>query len=300
MSADTDTADQPWRDADTLERLYIDDGLERPEVADRLGCSPSTVDDWLSRHGICKQKTADRPWHDGDELRRLYDDEEMTIRDIAAHFDIATSTVRKWLSANDILVADARRKYSDSDLSRHLRALHNGCEFRVTLADLRDADGPCASVYRRRFGSWHAALEAAGIDPDAPTRAPSSHRERIGRVQAQYLMNGPELARQLLRATAPFERCELDISHSEFQTCRAREIIVKEYDADRGASESCRWELADGVADWIRTHVATTSRCPSDDCECSGIRNLGDGEFTCSNDDCDARFGRETAEVMLR
>jgi len=30
-------------------------------------------------------------------------------------------------------------------------------------------------------------------------------------------------------------------------------------------------------------------------CEHGGIRNLGDGEFTCTNDECDVRFGREIA-----
>jgi len=30
-------------------------------------------------------------------------------------------------------------------------------------------------------------------------------------------------------------------------------------------------------------------------CEHGGIRNLGDGEFTCTNDECDVRFGRDVA-----
>jgi len=34
-------------------------------------------------------------------------------------------------------------------------------------------------------------------------------------------------------------------------------------------------------------------------CEHRGVRNLGDGEYTCSMDDCDARFDRETARRRL-
>lgn len=36
------------------------------------------------------------------------------------------------------------------------------------------------------------------------------------------------------------------------------------------------------------------------DCGHTGVKNLGNDEFTCSNDDCDARFGRETAREVAR
>lgn len=50
MSAETDAA--PWRDAETLRRLYVDRELKTHEVGDRLGCSKQTVSRWLNRHDI--------------------------------------------------------------------------------------------------------------------------------------------------------------------------------------------------------------------------------------------------------
>lgn len=48
----TATTDQPWRDAETLRRLYHGQGLTTREIANRLGCSNGTVSQWLDRHDI--------------------------------------------------------------------------------------------------------------------------------------------------------------------------------------------------------------------------------------------------------
>lgn len=37
----------PWRDKETLERLYHDEGLSQGEIADRLGTSKPTVHRWM-------------------------------------------------------------------------------------------------------------------------------------------------------------------------------------------------------------------------------------------------------------
>ncbi len=44
--------DGAWKDKDTLKKLYVNQGLSIPEVADELGCGKTTVHRWLKKHGI--------------------------------------------------------------------------------------------------------------------------------------------------------------------------------------------------------------------------------------------------------
>ena len=91
MSAESADDAAPWHDADTLRRLYIDQNLDRSEVAARLGCSKSCIDDWLTRHGITKDGSM--PWHDPDRLRELYVEDGLTDTEIAERFNSDQATI---------------------------------------------------------------------------------------------------------------------------------------------------------------------------------------------------------------
>jgi transposase-like protein len=43
---------KPWQDEERLRELYVDRGLTVYQTADELGCSPSTICNWLKRCGI--------------------------------------------------------------------------------------------------------------------------------------------------------------------------------------------------------------------------------------------------------
>lgn len=56
-SADIGTAMQeskPWNDGELLRRLYREERMPMTQIADRWDCSPTTVRDWVERHGIEK------------------------------------------------------------------------------------------------------------------------------------------------------------------------------------------------------------------------------------------------------
>lgn len=38
-----------WRDSETLESLYNVEGLNKVEIADKLGCSPATITNWMRK-----------------------------------------------------------------------------------------------------------------------------------------------------------------------------------------------------------------------------------------------------------
>lgn len=301
MSADTEPT-APWRNADTLRRLYIDEDLERGEVAARLGCSKSTVDDWLTRHDI--QKDHSPIYTDEQTLRYLYVDRELTDTEIAERFDAAQPTITNARRRLGIETREhSRYTHTTDELIEHLQDVNADCEYRVTTEDLRPLDGPSHSTYADRFGSFHAALEAADIDPDAPTR-PTAYRDTLEASQGNWLQSNHDVARELVRVDPPIRRHELDIDRAAFAKLYAIGVIQHASerpisDPDVDGSYSWLWELADGVAEWIEHNVDLRGECPAADCESRGVSNLGDGEFTCTNDDCDSRFDEATARAVI-
>lgn len=53
--------DQPWHDADVLERLFHEEGMTDEEIAEELGCGEHTVNKWRRRHGIMGHRGGGEP-----------------------------------------------------------------------------------------------------------------------------------------------------------------------------------------------------------------------------------------------
>jgi len=81
----------PWQDKETLEKLYIDEGLTCPEIGDRFGVSGSTVDEWRRRLGVTRLYKREQ-W-----LDKKFNGEGLTIREIAEEADCARKTAAEWL-----------------------------------------------------------------------------------------------------------------------------------------------------------------------------------------------------------
>ena len=300
---ETDTAAEtaPWRDEATLRRLYVEEDRTRAAVAERLGCSESMVDDQLTRFGITKRWS--RPHQDADTLRRLYHDEGLTMAAIADRFDVAHQTIQHWIDKHDI-EADRTSPYDKPELREHLRAVDADTEGLVTESNLTAADGPSASPYETHWGSIPAARDAIEGVTDTPPTPETSYRETLGEGHGAYLRSHPTAAHRLRRAPEPFSYPDLDVPSDVFHSFIGRGIIKR--DGTEAVTMDCgqtyprwTWTVADGVRTWIDGHVDPPGECPEPDCEAAGIRNLGDGRYTCSRDECDSEFGRATAKEVL-
>ena len=51
---------EPWRDRDTLQRLYWEDELTQPEIAEKLGCNLHSVQRWMDRLGVKARDNTER------------------------------------------------------------------------------------------------------------------------------------------------------------------------------------------------------------------------------------------------
>lgn len=82
------TSDEsPWRDAETLRRMYHDEYMSTRDIGGELGCSYKTVLDWMDRHGIERRDHTEKTRHpelkDGDLLREWYVNEGLSGHHIA-------------------------------------------------------------------------------------------------------------------------------------------------------------------------------------------------------------------------
>lgn len=103
----------PWRDKDLLRRLYFKEELTQAEIADRFGCTPGTIHNWLKRHRLAGpakdinlEDIGDEPWKDEELLRRLYIDKRLSTIDVGAVLGCVENTVCKWLRKHDIPVRE--------------------------------------------------------------------------------------------------------------------------------------------------------------------------------------------------
>ncbi len=90
--------DKPWQDEETLRRLYIEEGMTQPEIADEFGCGQSTVSNWLQKFDVKTRSRSD--WktkypklHNESWLKVEYQKKERTAPDIADELGCSDSAV---------------------------------------------------------------------------------------------------------------------------------------------------------------------------------------------------------------
>jgi transposase len=97
--------DSPWRDPEVLERMYREQEMAMPQIADELDVAVSTIHKYLNRHGIETRTHTSRkdvPFRNAETLRRLYWDEGLTIGEVASETGASKTTIKKWMNHHDI------------------------------------------------------------------------------------------------------------------------------------------------------------------------------------------------------
>jgi len=106
----------PWQEESVLRKLYKEQKLSQPEIADKLGCGVTTVTKWMDKLGIETRSqseamqergefvSSDTPEKltDGDWLRTQYWEKQKSSRQIAKSIGCSETCVRSWMSKHDI------------------------------------------------------------------------------------------------------------------------------------------------------------------------------------------------------
>jgi transposase len=93
--------EQPgYRDADTLSRLYHDEGLKQREIAERFGVGQGVISDWMSRLDI--QSRNQWQIEDEDKLRELYHGENKSLQEVGEELDASAKAVQRAMERFEI------------------------------------------------------------------------------------------------------------------------------------------------------------------------------------------------------
>lgn len=58
MSSELAGESEPWKDEETLQRLYHEEGLDQSEIGDELGTTGSTISYWMQKFGVNTSHTS--------------------------------------------------------------------------------------------------------------------------------------------------------------------------------------------------------------------------------------------------
>lgn len=92
-------------DKDSFFELYIEEDLSQSEIAERVGCGHTAVQNWRRKHGIpaknpktkVDERLSDKSW-----LREMYDKRGLTLREIADQIDEKYTNVWRAVRQSDI------------------------------------------------------------------------------------------------------------------------------------------------------------------------------------------------------
>lgn len=122
------------------------------------------------------------------------------------------------------------------------------------------------------------------------------HETYVSRAQCRALKQRQYVIDELPPAGEPFRWSDLDITDADLYKLSEVDIIEKRDQID-GSTSAHYWSTVPGIHEWAADHIDESARTPCG--KATGVRNLGDGEFTCNNSDCDCRMTREQAREVL-
>lgn len=91
--------DAAYKDPELLRELYVDEGLTRREVADRLDCTMGDVRYHMEKHDIMQDA---RPWRDTELLREKCEEEHIPVPELAERWDCGATTLYWHLEKHNI------------------------------------------------------------------------------------------------------------------------------------------------------------------------------------------------------
>lgn len=188
-------ADEPYKDAETLRKLYWNDGKTTTEIADKFGENTGTIVYWMDKHGIEREakgkrrRSGDSRLYDKESLKKLYKAEKKSIYEIADELDVTPTTVSEWLAKHGIEARDSSDAQTRGEFpyknADKLRSLYH--DEGMTLAEIGNKYGVEQSTVVRWF------------DNEGIERRTSSESRELRGTHHRPIKKGPHTDQSWLR-----------------------------------------------------------------------------------------------------
>ena len=95
--------DAPWKDKQTLRKLYVEDEMAIEDIADKFDCSPQPIRTWLEKFDIdVSANDPDAKYRDGELLEELYWSKGLSTVEISERLDCSKHSVQNWMERHGI------------------------------------------------------------------------------------------------------------------------------------------------------------------------------------------------------
>lgn len=108
----TETTTETYKDPDTLRRLYWENNLPMPDIADKFGVATDTIKYWMDKFDIERRNKSEAhrlrharnsaPYKDRDTLYHEYVTNQRTSQDLADSWECDSKTILNWLDRHGI------------------------------------------------------------------------------------------------------------------------------------------------------------------------------------------------------
>lgn len=205
--------EHPWRDEETLRKLYHQEKLSTLSIGEKLGCDHTTVLRWMKKLNISRRDAQaaahkrsgfdsddyEYDYTDATDLEYLYHEKDLTLREMEGMLGVHNRTIRTWMSRYGIMresKSDKRRSpvasfYTDNGGYERWAASGRGYQDIVRVHRLLAiADG--GDPHRVFSGDYHVHHKNGCRFDNRPTNIELVTRREHGR---RHLKIDPDVRR---------------------------------------------------------------------------------------------------------
>ena len=192
---------QHWKDESVLRGLYTEQQLTRSEIAEKFGCSKTTIQYWCEKFEIEPHDEGairNKDYRDPDVLERLYYEEGLSQGEMGERLGVHRRTIGDWMDKHGIDTIEGPRPRAVT-----VNCSNCGTEIERTPKELEEVDNPVCSQKCNGAVLSRKQSEKVTVNCHACGSELERHPYRVKNHDKQYCNHGCKAAGLSERYSGP-------------------------------------------------------------------------------------------------